>query len=90
MTIDWGTPRARGVLATTIIGSGMAMLDGTIVNVALPRIGRELHASVAGLQWIIDGYLLSLAGLVLVAGSLGDRYGRRRVYLIGVAWFGVS
>jgi EmrB/QacA subfamily drug resistance transporter len=68
----------------------MAMLDGTIINVALPRIGRELHASVAGLQWIIDGYLLSLAGLVLIAGSLGDRYGRRRVYLIGVAWFGAS
>ncbi|HEX9338758.1 MAG TPA: MFS transporter, partial [Pseudonocardiaceae bacterium] len=63
MSIAWGTSRARGVLATTIIGSGMAMLDGTIVNVALPRIGRDLHASVAGLQWIVDGYLLSLAGL---------------------------
>ncbi len=88
--IPWGTPRARGVLATTIIGSGMAMLDGTIVNVALPRIGRDLHASVAGLQWIVDGYLLSLAGLVLIAGSLGDRYGRRRIYLIGVAWFGAA
>ena len=88
--IPWGTARARGVLATTIIGSGMAMLDGTIVNVALPRIGRDLHASVADLQWIVDGYLLSLAGLVLVAGSLGDRYGRRRVYLIGVAWFGIA
>jgi EmrB/QacA subfamily drug resistance transporter len=78
------------VLATTIIGSGMAMLDGTIVNVALPRIGADLHASVAGLQWIVDGYLLSLAGLVLVAGSLGDRYGRRRIYLIGVVWFGLA
>ncbi|HEY0806064.1 MAG TPA: MFS transporter [Pseudonocardiaceae bacterium] len=88
--IPWGTARARGILATTIIGSGMAMLDSTIVNVALPRIGRDLHASVAGLQWIIDGYLLALAGLVLIAGSLGDRYGRRRVYLIGVAWFGVA
>jgi EmrB/QacA subfamily drug resistance transporter len=90
MNIAWGTPRARGVLATTIIGSGMAMLDGTIVNVALPRIGTDLHASVAGLQWIVDGYLLSLAGLVLVAGSLGDRYGRRRIYLIGVVWFGLA
>lgn len=88
--ITWGTHRARGVLATTIIGSGMAMLDGTIVNVALPRIGNDLHASVAGLQWIVDGYLLSLAGLVLIAGALGDRYGRRRVYLIGVAWFGAA
>jgi EmrB/QacA subfamily drug resistance transporter len=90
VNIAWGTPRARGVLATTIIGSGMAMLDGTIVNVALPRIGNDLHASVAGLQWIVDGYLLSLAGLVLVAGSLGDRYGRRRIYLIGVTWFGAA
>jgi EmrB/QacA subfamily drug resistance transporter len=88
--IRWGSARARGVLATTIIGSGMAMLDGTIVNVALPRIGREFNAPVAGLQWVVDGYLLSLAGLVLVAGALGDRYGRRRVYLIGIAWFGVA
>lgn len=88
--VRWGSARARGVLATTIIGSGMAMLDGTIVNVALPRIGRELGTSVSGLQWIVDGYLLSLAGLVLIAGALGDRYGRRRVYLIGVAWFGAA
>ncbi|MEC3982788.1 MFS transporter [Amycolatopsis sp. H20-H5] len=80
----------RGVLATTILGSGMAMLDGTIVNVALPRIGAELHASVAGLQWILDGYMLALAALILVAGSLGDRYGRRRMYLVGVVWFGVA
>ncbi len=77
--IRWGTGAARGVLATTILGSGMAMLDGTIVNVALPRIGTELNASVAGLQWILDGYLLALAALILVAGSLGDLYGRRRM-----------
>jgi EmrB/QacA subfamily drug resistance transporter len=88
--IKWGTPLARGVLATTILGSGMAMLDGTIVNVALPRIGEELHASVSGLQWILDGYLLALAALILVAGSLGDRYGRRRMFTIGVVWFGVA
>ncbi|WP_040407112.1 MFS transporter [Amycolatopsis nigrescens] len=88
--VRWGSPAARGVLATTILGSGMAMLDGTIVNVALPRIGEELHASVAGLQWILDGYLLSLAALILIAGSLGDRYGRRRVFVIGVVWFGVA
>jgi EmrB/QacA subfamily drug resistance transporter len=88
--IKWGTPVARGVLATTILGSGMAMLDGTIVNVALPRIGEELHASVSGLQWILDGYLLALAALILVAGSLGDRYGRRRMFVIGVVWFGAA
>ncbi|WP_236809275.1 MFS transporter [Amycolatopsis albispora] len=68
----------------------MAMLDGTIVNVALPRIGGELEASVSGLQWILDGYLLALASLILIAGSLGDRYGRRRVFVIGVVWFGVA
>jgi EmrB/QacA subfamily drug resistance transporter len=90
MTIKWGSPAGRGVLATTILGSGMAMLDGSIVNVALPRIGAELGASVAGLQWILDGYLLALASLILVAGSLGDRFGRRKVFLIGVVWFGVT
>lgn len=90
MTVAWGSARARGVLATTILGSGMAMLDGTIVNVALPRIGEELDASVSGLQWVLDGYLLALASLILIAGSLGDRYGRRRVFTIGVVWFGAA
>ncbi|WP_367133001.1 MFS transporter [Saccharothrix sp. HUAS TT1] len=89
-TVVWGTGRAKAVLATTILGSGMAMLDSTIVNVALPRIGAELAASVAGLQWILDGYLLALASLILVAGSLGDRYGRRRVFTFGVLWFGAA
>ena len=89
-TVSWGTARARGVLAATILGSGMAMLDSTVVNVALPRIGAELHASVAGLQWVLDGYLLSLASLILIAGSLGDRYGRLRVFRFGVIWFGAA
>jgi EmrB/QacA subfamily drug resistance transporter len=88
--VRWGTPAARGVLAATILGSGMAFLDGTVVNIALPRIGEEFDASVSGLQWILDGYLLTLAALILVAGSLGDRYGRRRMFLLGVGWFGVS
>ncbi len=83
-TVVWGTARAKAVLATTILGSGMAMLDSTIVNIALPSIGAELEASVAGLQWILDGYLLALASLILIAGSLGDRYGRRRVFTFGV------
>jgi EmrB/QacA subfamily drug resistance transporter len=78
------------VLAATIVGAGLAMLDGTIVNVALPAIGADLEASIAGLQWILNGYLLALAALVLVAGSLGDRYGRRRVFLLGVVWFGAA
>jgi EmrB/QacA subfamily drug resistance transporter len=88
--VRWGTPTARWVLAATILGTGMAFLDSTVVNIALPRIGEEFDASVSGLQWILDGYMLTLAALILVAGSLGDRYGRRRVFLLGVAWFAVS
>lgn len=88
--LRWGSSAARGVLAATILGSGMAMLDGTIVNVALPHLGSDLGASVSGLQWILDGYLITLAALILIAGALGDRYGRRRVFLIGVVWFAVA
>ncbi|WP_424190388.1 MFS transporter [Actinokineospora sp. G85] len=66
------------------------MLDGSVVNVALSQLGSDLGASVAGLQWVLDGYLLALAALILVAGSLGDRYGRRRVFVVGVAWFGAA
>jgi EmrB/QacA subfamily drug resistance transporter len=88
--VRWGTPTARWVLAATILGTGMAFLDSTVVNIALPRIGEEFDASVSGLQWILDGYLLTLAALILVAGSLGDRYGRRRIFLLGVTWFAVS
>lgn len=77
----------RWVLACSVLGSGMAMLDGTIVNVALPRIGKDLGASLADLQWTLNGYLLTLAGLILLGGGLGDRYGRRKVFVIGVVWF---
>ncbi len=66
------------------------MLDGTVVNVALPTIGRHLNASLGGLQWIVTGYTLALAGLILLGGALGDRLGRRRVFLIGVAWFALA
>src|SRR3954468_5820384 len=65
----------------------MAFLDGTVVNVALPRLGTDLHASVSGLQWTITAYTLTLAAFVLLGGALGDRYGRRRVFLIGVVGF---
>ena len=61
------------------------MLDGTVVNIALRQIGTDLDASLAELQWISNGYLLSLASLILVGGALGDRLGRRRIYLLGVA-----
>ncbi|GJF34198.1 MFS transporter [Kitasatospora sp. NE20-6] len=88
--IRLGTARGRWVLLATVLGSGMAMLDGTVVNVALPRIGEDLDASLAALQWTVNAYLLTLASLILLGGSLGDRYGRRRVFLIGVAWFAVA
>jgi EmrB/QacA subfamily drug resistance transporter len=68
----------------------MAMLDSTIVNVALPRIGRDLGADLAGLQWTVNAYMLTLAGLILLGGALGDRYGRRKVFVMGVVWFAVA
>jgi EmrB/QacA subfamily drug resistance transporter len=73
-----------------VLGSGMALLDGTVVNVALRQIGRHLGASLAQLQWITNGYLLSLASLILIGGSLGDRFGRRRVFVVGVVWFALA
>jgi EmrB/QacA subfamily drug resistance transporter len=82
-----GTPAGRWVLVATVLGSGMVFLDSTVVNVALPTIGRHLNASLAGLQWTVTAYTLTLAGLILLGGSLGDRLGRRRVFLIGVVWF---
>jgi len=83
-------PRGRIVVATTVLGSAVTMLDGTIVNVALPTIGRDLGADLAGLQWVISGYALTLAALILLGGSLGDRFGRRRAFVWGVAGFGVA
>lgn len=82
----------RGLLtlAAVTIGSGVALLDGTIVGIALPTIGRDLGSSLSGLQWINNGYVLTLASLVLVGGGLGDRWGRRRVYLVGMAWFALA
>jgi len=80
----------RWVLAATVLGTSMAFLDSTVVNVALPTIGRDLHASLGGLQWTVSAYLLTLAGLILLGGSLGDRFGRRRVFLIGVIWFALA
>ncbi|RKR89519.1 multidrug resistance protein [Micromonospora pisi] len=77
----------RGLLFAAVLASGMVFLDTTVVNVALPHIGRGLDANVSGLQWTVDGYLLTLAAFVLLGGALGDRYGRRRIFLIGVVWF---
>jgi len=80
----------RWVIAATVLGSGMSSIDATVVGIALPTIGREFHASVAQLQWVVSGYTLTLAALLLVGGSLGDRFGRRRIFTIGVIWFTVA
>ncbi|MFI6161754.1 MFS transporter [Micromonospora haikouensis] len=85
-----GTPAGRGTLLAAILASGMVFLDSTVVNVALPRLGADLGATVAGLQWTVNGYLLMLAAFVLLGGALGDRFGRRRVFLLGVVWFAVA
>lgn len=84
------SPAGRWVLACSVLGSGMAMLDGTVVNIALPRIGEDLGVTLAALQWTVNGYLLTLAGLILLGGGLGDRYGRRRVFVVGVVWFALA
>ncbi len=86
-TLRMGTTRARWVLLTTVLGSGMVMVDATVVNVALGRIGADLGAGFAGLQWTVNAYVLTLASLILLGGSLGDRFGRRRMFLVGVVWF---
>ncbi len=78
------------VLAATILGSSMAMIDGTVVNVALPTLQVSLHANVADVQWIVESYALFLAALILVGGSLGDRFGRRLIFACGVTLFALS
>jgi EmrB/QacA subfamily drug resistance transporter len=88
--IRLGRPDGRWVLAAMVLGSSMAFLDATVVNIALPTIGKSLHASLAGLQWTVTAYSLTLAGLILLGGSLGDRMGRRRIFTIGVAWFALA
>jgi EmrB/QacA subfamily drug resistance transporter len=80
----------RWVVFATVLGSSVAMLDMTVVNVALPALARDLSASMAGLQWIVNAYTLTLAGLILLGGALGDRFGRRRVFVVGVVWFAVA
>ena len=78
------------MLLATILGSSMAAIDATVVGIALPAIGRDFHASLASLQWVVTAYTLTLAGLLLYAGALGDQYGRKKIFLIGVVWFAVA
>ena len=80
----------RWVLAITVLGSGIAALDATVVNIALPTIGRDFHTGMTVLQWVMTGYTLTLAAFLLIGGSLGDRFGRRKVYLTGIVWFALA
>lgn len=88
--IRYASGPGRWVLAATVLGSGMAFIDATIVNVALPTMGRQLQLGFAGLQWTVNAYALTLSALLLLGGSLGDRFGRRRVFVIGVIWFAIA
>ena len=89
-TLEYSSAAGRGVITASVLGSGMAMLDGTVVNVALKTIGKDLDASLAELQWITNGYLLMLASLILLGGALGDRIGRRKVFVVGVVCFAAA
>lgn len=85
--LSWGQRRARWVLVATVLGSALTFIDTTVVSIALPAVGADLGAGSTGLTWVVNGYTLTLAALVLLGGSLGDRYGRRRIFLLGVACF---
>ena len=85
--LAFASPQGRWTLLATVLGSGIAFLDSTVVTVALPRIGADLDAGVSGLQWVLNGYLAALSALILLGGSLGDRFGRRRVFVAGVVLF---
>ncbi|HEV2346575.1 MAG TPA: DHA2 family efflux MFS transporter permease subunit [Actinocrinis sp.] len=88
--VRYGQPAGRWVLLATVLGSALSFIDATVVNVALPRIGRDFHAGAAALQWTVNGYALTLAALILLGGSLGDRFGRRRIFVTGVTWFALA
>jgi EmrB/QacA subfamily drug resistance transporter len=89
-TLRFGTPSGRWVLLATVLGSGLAALDATVVNIALPTIGEDFDAGLSSLQWVVNAYTLTLAGFLLLGGALGDLFGRRRVFLLGVGWFAVA
>lgn len=85
--VPFASPTGHGVVAAAILGSGIAFLDGSVVNVALPAIGQDLGGGFATLQWVLDAYLLTLSALLLLGGALGDRYGRRRIFSFGLVVF---
>jgi len=88
--LQYRSPVGRWVIAATVLGSGMAAIDATVIGIALPTIGRDFHASLGTLQWVVTGYTLTLSSLLLLGGSLGDRYGRRRIFMVGVGWFALA
>jgi EmrB/QacA subfamily drug resistance transporter len=88
--LRYASRTGRWVLGATGLGSGIAALDATVVGIALPAIGRDFHASVASMQWVVDGYTLPLAGLLLLGGALGDVQGRRKLFMIGTVWFALA
>lgn len=88
--VPLASPAGRWLIVATVLGSGIAFLDGTVVNVALPTIGRELGGGLAVQQWVLYGYLLTLSALLLLGGALGDRYGRRRMFVAGLIAFTVA
>src|SRR5712692_5557211 len=90
MWVRYRSSAGRWVLLVTVLGSGLVALDATAVNVALPAIAQDFGVSLMGLQWIANAYSLTLAALLLLGGSLGDRYGRRRLFVFGILWFAVA
>jgi EmrB/QacA subfamily drug resistance transporter len=88
--LSFASARGRWVLLATVLGSAIASIDATVVGIALPAIGRDFGVGLADLQWVVTAYTLTLAGLLLFAGALGDKYGRKRVFLVGVVWFALA
>jgi EmrB/QacA subfamily drug resistance transporter len=88
--VAFASAQGRWVLTAAVLGSGIAFLDSTVVNVALPHIGDDLDTGVDGLQWVLNGYLLAVSSLILLGGSLGDRFGRKRIFQLGVVVFAAA
>ena len=88
--LTFDSAAGRWALLATILGSALAGIDATVVNVALPDIGADLGADFTSLQWTVSAYALTLASFILLGGTLGDRFGRRRVFVVGVVWFALA
>jgi MFS family permease len=89
-SLTLGSPAGRWAVAATVLGSGAVFLEGTVTTVALPAIGRDFELGLAGLQWLVNAYMLPLSALILLGGSLGDRYGRRQVFITGLIGFAAA